>query len=133
MCVCVCVFVFLHLCNSLIVVFLFVASIVLVAVVLCVCVFAVPYARARDRIHARERNAAPHLRAASALRRPACLPARRSAKPRRRGTDATVHVCPISLLRISLLRLLDSGFPGNSLWTWEFHPLLLRFCLSQTL
>ena len=23
--------------------------------------------------------------------------------------------------------------PGNSLWTWEFQPLALRFCLSQTL
>ena len=38
------------------------------------------------------------------------------------------------LLRpISLLRLLDSNFPGNPLWTWEFHPLILRFCLSQAL
>ena len=25
------------------------------------------------------------------------------------------------------------GNMGNSLWTWEFHPLKLRFCLSQTL
>ena len=24
-------------------------------------------------------------------------------------------------------------FPGKSLWTWEFHALKLRFCLSQTL
>ena len=39
---------------------------------------------------------------------------------------------PISLLTLSLLRLLDSNFPGNPLWAWEFHPLELRLCLSQT-
>ena len=41
---------------------------------------------------------------------------------------------PISLLRLSLLRLLDSNFPGNYVWTWEFHPLRLRLrlCSSQT-
>ena len=49
------------------------------------------------------------------------------------GPAAAASVCPISLLSISLLRLLGSGFPGNSLWTQEFHPLRLRFCLSQTL
>ena len=38
---------------------------------------------------------------------------------------------PISLLRISLLRFVDSIFPGNPLWTCEFHPLEFRFCLSQ--
>ena len=43
------------------------------------------------------------------------------------------RVCPISLLRFSLLRLLDSRFPGTPLRAWEFHPLELRFCLSQTL
>ena len=42
-------------------------------------------------------------------------------------------VHPIFLPRLSLLRFVDSTFPGNSLWTWEFHPLNLRFCLSQTL
>ena len=42
-------------------------------------------------------------------------------------------VRPISLLRLSLLRLLDSNFWENSLWAWEFHPLNLWFCLSQTL
>ena len=30
---------------------------------------------------------------------------------------------PISLLWLSLLRFVDSEFPGNPLWTWEFHPL----------
>ena len=50
-----------------------------------------------------------------------------------RGRRCARQARPISLLRISLLRLLDSGFPGNSLWTWEFHPLILRCCLSQTL
>ena len=34
--------------------------------------------------------------------------------PRRHSSSA---VCPISLLRISLLRLLDPSFPGNPLWT----------------
>ena len=29
--------------------------------------------------------------------------------------------------------MFDSNFPGNSLWPWEFHPLNLRLCLSQTL
>ena len=40
---------------------------------------------------------------------------------------------PISLLTLSLPTLLDSNFTGNSLWAWEFHPLELRLCLSQTL
>ena len=39
---------------------------------------------------------------------------------------------PISLLISSLLRLLDSNFPGNFLWAWELHPLNLRWCLSRT-
>ena len=42
-------------------------------------------------------------------------------------------VRPISLLSLSLLRLLDSNLPGDSLWAWEFHPLRLRVCLSQNL
>ena len=25
---------------------------------------------------------------------------------------------------ISLIKLLDSSFPGNPLWAWEFHPLI---------
>ena len=41
---------------------------------------------------------------------------------------------PISLLTLPLiLRLLDSKFPGNAPWAWEFHPLELRLGLSQTL
>ena len=40
---------------------------------------------------------------------------------------------PISLLRLSLLRFVDSDLPGDSRWTWEFHPFNLRLCLSQTL
>ena len=39
----------------------------------------------------------------------------------------------LPMLRSSPLRLLDSKLPGNSLRAWEFHPLKLRFCLSQTL
>ena len=35
---------------------------------------------------------------------------------------------------LSLLRCVDSRFLGNSLGTWEFHPLIiLIFCLSHTL
>ena len=34
---------------------------------------------------------------------------------------------------ISLLRLLDSNFPGNFLWAWEFHLFKSRLCLSKTL
>ena len=30
---------------------------------------------------------------------------------------------PIALLRLSLLRFVDSRIPRNPLWTWEFHPL----------
>ena len=40
---------------------------------------------------------------------------------------------PIPLLTLSLLTLLDSNFPGSSLWAWEFHPFKLRLCWSQTL
>ena len=47
--------------------------------------------------------------------------------------ETMAHLRPISLQRLSLLRLLDSNFQENPLWTWEFHPLKLRFCLSQTL
>ena len=39
---------------------------------------------------------------------------------------------PIPLLTLSLLTLLDSNFPGTSLWAWEFHPFELRLCSSQT-
>ena len=38
---------------------------------------------------------------------------------------------PISLLTLSLLRLLDSNFPGNSLWAWEFHPLRIKIMLES--
>ena len=41
-------------------------------------------------------------------------------------------VRPISLLTLPVLTLLDSNFPGNPLWTWEFHPFKFRLCLSQT-
>ena len=40
---------------------------------------------------------------------------------------------PISLLALPLLTLLDSNFPVNPLWAWEFHPLKLRLCSSQAL
>ena len=42
-------------------------------------------------------------------------------------------VRPMSALKVSLLRLLDANFPGNSLRAWRFHPWNLRLCLSQTL
>ena len=44
-----------------------------------------------------------------------------------------VIIRPISLVTSSLLRLLDSSFPGDSLWAWKFRPLKLSLCLSQTL
>ena len=48
-------------------------------------------------------------------------------------TPQSSRLRPISLLRSSLLRLLDSNFPGNFLWTWEFQPLEFRLCLSHAL
>ena len=42
-------------------------------------------------------------------------------------------VRPISLLTSSLLTLPHPNFPGNPLWTWEFHPFKLRLCSSPTL
>ena len=42
-------------------------------------------------------------------------------------------VRPISLLTLSLLTLLESNFPGNPLWAWEFHSFKLRLRWSQTL
>ena len=57
--------------------------------------------------------------------------------PTRVRTHLDTRACrllrPISLLTLSLLTLLDSNFPVNPLWAWEFHPLNLRLCLSQTL
>ena len=50
-----------------------------------------------------------------------------------RRDAGTVRVRLISLLTLRLLRLLESNCPGNSLWAWEFLPLKLRLCLSQTL
>ena len=43
---------------------------------------------------------------------PACRPA---------DTRKSFDTRPISLLTLSLLTLLDSNFPGNPLWTLEFH------------
>ena len=37
---------------------------------------------------------------------------------------------PISIPRLSLPRFADSKHPGNSPWTWAFHPFRLRFCSS---
>ena len=49
-----------------------------------------------------------------------------------RSTTA-VAMRPISLLRFSQLRFIDSNFPGNTLWEREFHLLKLRFCLNNPL
>ena len=38
---------------------------------------------------------------------------------------------PNSLLSLSLLRLLDSNFPGNSLWAWAFPPLNFKSRLES--
>ena len=32
-------------------------------------------------------------------------------------------ICPISLLRLSLAKFIDSNLAGNSVMTWEFHTL----------
>ena len=49
------------------------------------------------------------------------------------AAPAPLSYRPVSLLRLSLLRFVDSQFSGNSLWAWEFHPLKLSFRLSKTL
>ena len=43
------------------------------------------------------------------------------------------QVRPVLLLTLSLLILLDSNFPVDPLWAWEFHPFKLRLCWSRTL
>ena len=53
--------------------------------------------------------------------------------PRKDDSKRLERLRPISLLTLSLLTLLDSNVPGNSLWAWEFHPLKSRLCSSQTL
>ena len=40
---------------------------------------------------------------------------------------------PASRRRLSLPRFVDSTCPGNSLWTWDFHPLKPRFGSRHTL
>ena len=52
---------------------------------------------------------------------------------KRKISVAKLAVRPISLLRLSLLRLLDLNFPGHSLWAWEFQPLNYLCFLSQAL
>ena len=51
----------------------------------------------------------------------------------RRRAEEELHPISLRLLRLPLLRFVDSNFPGNSPWPWEFDPLTLRFCLSQQL
>ena len=41
----------------------------------------------------------------------------------RRGSGAAADAVRSISLRLSLLRLLDSIFPANSIWAWEFHLL----------
>ena len=54
----------------------------------------------------------------------ACAPIGAQEKPNMRAVvHSSSELRPISLLRLSLLRLVDSKPPGNSLWTSEFHPL----------
>ena len=42
------------------------------------------------------------------------------------------EVRPITLLRLPLLRFLDSKCLGHSLWTWEFHPFKTKIMLEST-
>ena len=37
------------------------------------------------------------------------------------------------LRSVRKIRIVDSTSLGNSLWTYDFHPLQLRICLSQNL
>ena len=74
-----------------------------------------------------------------------CCPRTRDSLPRpfvqaslRRGrlslgesSETVPGVRAIFLLRLSLLRFLDSNFPGYSLWTWEFHPLNIKIVLES--
>ena len=55
------------------------------------------------------------------------LPPRQSAP----CEDPANAASPVSELRISKLRFLDSNFPGNSLWAWEFHPLEIQILLES--
>ena len=50
----------------------------------------------------------------------------------RPGSPTLENYAQSSLLTLPLLTLLDSNSRENSLWAWEFHPLELRLCLSQT-
>ena len=68
------------------------------------------------------------------LLRPASMGALRTVQAgmtqERPGVSLTPNL--ISLPRISLLRFIDSRFPGNSLWAWEFHPLKLRLIMLES-
>ena len=44
-------------------------------------------------------------------------------RTRRTPFGVSLWIRPIFLLRFSLLRFLDSAFPVNYLWTWEFQPI----------
>ena len=46
-------------------------------------------------------------------------------------TILCIWMRPISLLTLSLLTLLDSNFPGDSLGTWEFHPFKIKIVLES--
>ena len=51
------------------------------------------------------------------------------------SSHAPWRVRPISRISLSLLRFVDSirwlELPGNSLWTWEFHPLHFNILLES--
>ena len=53
--------------------------------------------------------------------------------PRASPVTGELRINTISLLTLRLLTLLDSNFPGNSIWALEFHFFKLRLCLGQTL
>ena len=47
------------------------------------------------------------------------------------SASGQIRLRPISLLRLSLLRLPDSNIPGNPLWAWEFPPLRIKILLES--
>ena len=62
-------------------------------------------------------------------------PAQEEAAPAERDSaEPTWGVGTVELpTNIIPTNILDSNFPGNPLWAWEFHPLELILCSSQTL
>ena len=68
--------------------------------------------------------------------RPCCRPPCRWPRSACPGAPAAQPLRPISLLTLHPTNIagvkLSGRIPRKSLWAWEFHPLNLRLCSSQT-